>query len=161
MGGDWGELPPVCDFEMTTYAPEPAVANGKLWNFLQALERITGKIPMIYSGYFYWHYYGTSNIGWAKYPWWLPWYESEASIATSMAYYNYPMPWKKWTFWQYTGNGNGPQYGSTGLSMDMNYFNGTIEELKIFAGTTPPPVQTLEQRVSKLEQEAKTHGWNI
>jgi lysozyme len=154
MGGDWGELPPVCDFEMSYLAPEPAVANGKLWNFLQVVERTTGKIPMIYSGYYYWLYYGTPNVGWAKYPFWLAWYENESVIKV-------PPPWTAWKFWQYTGNGNGPQYGSTGLSMDMDYFNGTVEELKAFAGTTPPSTITLEQRVSKLEQVAREHGWSV
>lgn len=155
MGGDWGELPPVCDFESQTAAPEPAVANGKLWNFLQYVEQKTGHIPMIYTGYYYWLQYGTPNVGWAKYPLWLAWYAAENIVKV-------PLPWTKWTFWQYTGNGDGAKYGSTGLSMDMDWFNGSLAELQAFAGAPiPAPVLTLEQRVAKLEQAARDHGWVI
>jgi hypothetical protein len=76
----------------------------------------------------------TSDPGWAKYPFWLAWYANESVIKV-------PKPWTKWTFWQYSGNGNGPQYGSQGLSLDMDYFNGTLDDLKKFAGiSTPVPV---------------------
>ena len=131
---DPGELPPVCDFESQYMAPEPAVANGKLWNFLQEVEQRLGRVPMIYTGYYYWLQYSTPNIGWAKYPLWLAWYAPENWVKV-------PPPWAKWTFWQYTGNGNGPQYGSQGLSMDMNWFNGDIAALRAFANSQiVPPV---------------------
>ena len=133
MAGDWGELPPVADFEMPS---APSDANGRLWNFLQAVEQTTGKVPAIYSGFFYWLQYGTSNPGWLKYPLWLAWYAEESIIKV-------PPPWASWKMWQFTGNGDGPKYGSTGLSMDMSYFNGTVDDLKAFAGSpTTPPIPT-------------------
>jgi hypothetical protein len=108
--------------------------QGKVWNFLQAVEKTTGKIPVIYCGYYYWIQWMTSDPAWARYPFWLAWYNSENVIKV-------PPPWFKWTFWQYSGNGNGPQYGSEGLSLDMDYYNGTLEDLKKFSGiSTPIPV---------------------
>ena len=130
MNGDYGDLPPVCDFEMTLNAPPPAVANGKLWNFLQYVEKNTGRIPMIYSGYYYWNQYGNPNIGWLHYPFWLAWYESADFIKTEThGGTGAPLPWTNWTFWQYSKNGNGPQYGSQGLSLDMDYYNGSVSDL--------------------------------
>ena len=52
MGGDWGELPPSLDLEMdpTPFKLTPALVQGKVWNWLQAVEKTTGKVPMIYCG---------------------------------------------------------------------------------------------------------------
>jgi lysozyme len=118
------------------YSLTPSEIQGKVWNFLQAVENITKKVPMIYSGYYYWLQWMTPNIGWSRYPFWLAWYASEV-------YVKVPPPWSRWTIWQYSGNGPGPQYGSTGLSIDMNYFNGTVDELHTFSNVpVTPPIPT-------------------
>jgi lysozyme len=133
LTNDVGELPPVLDVEA-----DPALHNlsaaevrGKVWNFLNAVEQATGKVPMLYSGYYYWKQWGDTNAGWTKYPFWLPWYASENIIKV-------PPPWAKWNFWQFTSNGSGPTYGSQSLSMDLNYFNGTVDELRAFAHAPAP-----------------------
>ena len=159
MGGDWGELPPVLDFETPLPAGiDAAEWRGRAWNWLQAVEKTTGKVPMIYTGFYYWLQWGSLDAGWAKYPFWLAWYADVSMIKV-------PPPWKKWTFWQYSGNGNGPQYGSTGLSLDMDLFNGTEAELRAFAGlSTPPPTPpalTNGERITRLENAAAEHGWTL
>lgn len=70
----------------------------------------------------------------------------------------------KWTFWQFTGD----KFILPGVNsaLDINYFNGTLEELRVLAGLQappppPPPALTLEERVAKLEVEARKHGWAI
>jgi len=73
----------------------------------------------------------------------------------------------KWTFWQFTGD----KFYLPGVDtpLDVNYFNGSLAELKVFAKLTttppppptPPPALTLEQRVAKLEAEARNHSWNV
>jgi lysozyme len=133
LEADVGELPPVLDLEddPTLHGLAADVVRRKVWNFLTDVEKATGKVPMLYCGYHYWKQWGDTNASWAKYPFWLPWYANELFIKV-------PPPWTKWTFWQYTGNGNGPQYGSHGLSMDMDYFNGTSDELKAFAHVSTP-----------------------
>jgi GH25 family lysozyme M1 (1,4-beta-N-acetylmuramidase) len=123
---------------LSTYSLEPREVQGKVWNFLQTVEKITKRIPMIYSGFFYWLQWMNNDKAWAKYPFWLAWYANEYYIKV-------PPPWTKWTIWQYTGNGDGSQYGSQGLSLDMNWFNGSMEELKEFANIiipepTPAPI---------------------
>ena len=133
LAGDPGELPPVVDFEMHTTVSVPSDANGRLWNFLQYVEKATGKIPMIYAGYYYWVQYGTPNIGWLKYPLWLPYYEPENVIQV-------PPPWKTWTFWQYTDRGDGLAWGSEAKMVDLNWYNGTVDDLRKFAtGSLPIP----------------------
>jgi lysozyme len=135
---DSGELPPCLDLEddPSLHNLTPREVQGKVWNFLTYVEKATGRIPMLYTGYYFWKQWGNTNKEWAKYPFWLPWYASESIVKV-------PLPWKKWTFWQYTSNGPGLVYGSQGKSMDMNYFNGTEEELKAYISgiPVPPPPQ--------------------
>jgi lysozyme len=135
LHNDPGELPPVADYEMhpELYGITNAVACGKLWNFVTYVERELKVTPMIYSGYYTWKEMGGTSIGWAKYPLWLPWYNREWIVRP-------PPPWKKWTYWQWTDRGNAAEFGSTGLNLDRNWFNGTSEELRKFANGTVSPV---------------------
>jgi lysozyme len=112
------------------YSYSPREVQGKVWNFLNEVEKITGVVPMIYCGKFYWVEWMTPDPAWLKYKFWLAWYADESVIKV-------PPPWTTWQLWQYTGNGNGPQYGSEGLSMDLDYYNGTRDQLYAWANTTP------------------------
>jgi hypothetical protein len=51
-------------------------------------------------------------------------------------------PWKSmgktWTFWQWTSNGDGLAYGAESKSIDLNWFNGTLDELYALANTSQP-----------------------
>lgn len=132
LKNDIGELPPVVDFEMSEFAPEKAVCDGKLWNFVSYVERTLGRKPIIYTGYYYWYEHTFLGAGWAQYPLWLAWYADESVIKV-------PPPWKRWTFWQYTSHGDGLKYGSEAKDLDMNWFNGTEEELKAFSNGQPLP----------------------
>lgn len=147
LGNDVGELPPVVDFEMRPpVGMSYSLMRGRLWNFLQYVEAQTGKTPMIYTGYYYWREYGLPDVAWAKYPLWLAWYATESIVKV-------PLPWTKWAFWQYSDKGDGLAFGCKSLQVDVNWYNGTVEELKAaYGGVTPPPVVlTLEQRVKRLE----------
>ena len=97
---------------------------------------------MIYTSPGFWNSYGkikdTSRFDpkWNYYPLWVAHYTTAAAPQV-------PEPWKSmsdWTFWQYTANGNGLLYGAESKSLDMNWFNGDMEDLIFFsaaAETTP------------------------
>jgi len=143
MGGDWGEIPPCLDLEMNPlpYGLNAEQVSGKAWNFVKEVEKLTGRIPMIYVGYYYWNSWGSNNLGWARYPLWLPWYATEAWIKIcTKGGTGAPKPWTDWTFWQFTDRADGMKYGCQSLMVDMNWFNGSEDDLKKFisGGSTPP-----------------------
>ena len=94
-------------------------------------------------------------------------------------------PWKSnhkpWKFWQYTNAGDGLAYGAESKAIDLNWFNGTLDNLKkLVAETTggqttvpTPPVvtpgkevniTTLKENVNKAIDEWASyhdHSWDI
>lgn len=114
------------------YTLSPNQVQGKVWNWLTSVEKTLGRKPMIYSGYYYWKQWMTADMGWLPYKLWLAWYAAESVIKV-------PAPWSAWTYWQWTGNGNGPQYGSSGKSLDESWFNGTQAQLQTMITGTPIP----------------------
>jgi len=47
--------------------------------------------------------------------------------------------WLKWTFWQYSESGT---VNGINAAVDLDWFNGTVEELYQFAGSQPPGATT-------------------
>ena len=126
---DPGELPPVVDFEY--WQPPPANAFDKLWNYVVEMERLSGKIPIIYTGAFFWFDWGTQADVWKKYPLWIASYTSQDYMESNVEKLT---PWDKWHFWQYTSKGDGIAFGAESKGLDMNVFNGSLDDLKDFAG---------------------------
>jgi lysozyme len=101
---------------------------------LQRIEELSGKIPWIYTGPYYWN----ENIGaqpWAsKCPLWVANY----GVPVSML----PNGWSKYGIWQYSDKGIIP--GIAG-GVDMDRFPGTEAELQAIFGNgdvvipAPPP----------------------
>lgn len=152
IANDPPEIPPIIDFECRVNAP--INANGHLWNWLDYVEDNTGRVPMIYTSPSYWKEYGSPHPAWGKYLLWIANYQAVKPYV--------PAPWSKYTFWQYTSTGDGQKYGCEALGIDLNWFNGTYEDLLKLCGVTPPSVPpTLEQKVEALYEQGKLHGWTL
>jgi len=172
MGGDFGELPPVADFEAPPkYSSSTVVShwpsNALLFQFLEEVENISGKRPIIYTSPGFWSSYGkikntsTYDQKWAYYPLWIANY----GVADPLI----PKPWTTFTFWQYSATGDGIKFGAESKGLDMNWFNGDLLALYAFAGIgeiTPPPDDDIEQpptdtaiRLAKVENWARGIGY--
>jgi lysozyme len=115
-------LPYVLDWEVvdgTTVAADVAGAQ----KFLDYVQSQTGKVPMVYAGH-----YSLDALdlpeSFQKYPLWLADYAFVPTL---------PKIWSKWTFWQHTSKGTVP--GVSG-DVDVNYFNGTLQDLYALIGLT-------------------------
>jgi lysozyme len=137
-----GYLPPVLDMESTGGL---SAANATAWmrTFLSALQTATGRVPMIYSGTWFWQGYLHNPTGFSKYPLWAAQYTS--GIGPNLfGDFGYS------TFWQYTDAGrvNGISGG-----VDVSWFHGTVARLnslsyKSSAATTNASPLTQLQRMT-------------
>ncbi len=143
---DPGELPPVCDFEHKP-VPDGVDPRAELLAFLTHVEDGMGRVPAIYTSPGYWREFGSSSLSWSRFSLWV-------ANWTSSPKPTIPLPWKSYIFWQYTCQGDGIAYGAESKSIDLNRFNGTMEELNTLAGIVNPPTPTLtiEQRLLRLEK---------
>ncbi len=144
LKGDFGELPLVADFEAgaatyggRTYWP----SNNNLFAFLQEVETISGKVPMIYTSPGYWQTNGKKkgtqvyDTKWAYYPLWIAHYtKAERPIV--------PKPWDDFLFWQHGVYPVGLEYGAESKGLDLNWYNGSMIELMALAGQgeLEPPI---------------------
>jgi GH25 family lysozyme M1 (1,4-beta-N-acetylmuramidase) len=85
---------------------------------------------------------------------WTTWWDPGEPTLTAIA------PWTKYHFVQPRPSAVGHQFGVESGNLDLDYWNGTLEELKAFVKHGPVvSLPTLEERVATLEQKLKDHGW--
>lgn len=159
---DNGELPPVLDLETSDgMTKEKIVPAAKIW--LDRVEAAFGKKPIIYSGQYFLQDYlvvaGGGPPAWAKdYPLWLAQYPNQ--YVEGMKPY-LPRGWFNWTIWQYSDKG---VVNGINASVDMNLFNGTLEELYKFAGASIPDQKPKTHTVAKgdtFESIANDYGVTV
>jgi len=150
LGNDIGELPPALDLELdpAPYGLLATQVSTKARAFCDTVERLTGRIPTIYVGHYFWEQWGSEAERWARYPLWLPWYAPMSYIQLRTGGTGAPKPWKQWAIWQYSCKGPGLAYGCQSLDLDMDEFYGTEAEFAMFTNGNsmpipPPPIKNL------------------
>ncbi|MGL5959075.1 MAG: glycoside hydrolase family 25 protein [Phocaeicola sp.] len=108
-----GDLPPVLDIEVKSHDEEKLRKNLKIW--LDRVEGYYGVKPILYTSYKYKMKYLNDSL-FNSYPYWLAHY-----YVDSVRYEG------KWDFWQHTDVGALPGINEW---VDLNVFNGSLEELK-------------------------------
>jgi GH25 family lysozyme M1 (1,4-beta-N-acetylmuramidase) len=127
MSGAFPQLGVWADYEENYGGVYGGEANFKLFiNKLQA--RFPGKLVGVYTGPDYWKNHTTllGRVYFSKFPLWIAHYKAfEPTI---------PSPWGKydWKLWQYTAEGYGPMFGAESEEIDLNFFNGTLEDYRQF-----------------------------
>jgi len=149
---DRAELPPALDLEKHRDWPLPPRRNMLLAieTFIHTFEDVYGAKPLFYTNPSMLRYYLKPVPDWLmEYDLWIAHYLKNPEDREP-----YFAPWDKWTFWQFTDRGDGKAYGMESKQVDVNYFNGSLEDLKKYAGgeeVTPPHVDlTLEEKVEIL-----------
>lgn len=156
LSSDAGELPLWCDFE-DNYGG--AWHGWRHWyDFITHLQNLMpGKEIGIYTGYYYWventiqKAIPIASLNWfAQFPLWVANYNVQKPMV--------PMPWQDWIFWQFTDNGDGTLYGVESLNIDLNYFNGTLEDFQSRFKTTVKEVNII---MSKYEATVINTGTRL
>ena len=129
----WATMPPALDFEK--YSESDAQDNIPwISGWIEVVERRLLRRPMIYTGANVWKYEVGNTTKFVDYPLWQVYYSKADSPA--------PTPWSKWTLWQFSGGGkfqNYPEVPGAGV-VDVNRFNGTLEDLEEFVNVRDPSV---------------------
>lgn len=146
-----GQLPPALDIE----------ANGGLgvtalrtWvqTFLTEVERLTGRVPVIYTGPGFWSSSMGNSTAFTRYPLWIAHYTTGSPTI--------PGGWAGYTIWQNTSSAS-----VSGISgnVDHDWFNGTLSDLEAFAngGSATPvnpytPVEVCGDGYSVIDSQALT-----
>lgn len=121
----WFDLPPVLDYENNPAGISRAAINQVAAAFLEEVERLTGRQPILYTGNAFAANFDES-LG--RYDLWIARY-SETRVPDDRP------AWTKWTFWQYTDSGR--IHGITG-KVDLNVYAGTLSDLKAYASKGNP-----------------------
>ncbi len=114
-----GYLPPVLDLEVTD-GLSPASVTAWTRTFLSALQTATGRIPMIYTGGWFWVAYMGNPTGFSQYPVWIGQYTPADPGPNLFGDFAHS------TFWQYTDSAN-----VAGISggVDVSWFHGSLAQL--------------------------------
>src|SRR5581483_2106307 len=129
---DNGALPHALDLEVTDgVARDKIIAKAKSW--FDAIEQAFVRKPFVYSSVSFletnFSELGGGPPAWTKdYPLWLAWYPNQYTDGMSPLM---PRGWFKWTVWQYSQHG---QLNGINAKVDLDVFNGTLDDLYKFAG---------------------------
>ncbi len=127
-------LPPVLDLEATGGLSPTALIS---WTsaFLTRVQRDTGRIPMIYSGPYFWSTAMAGSKAFARYPLWEAHYTTAAEPSAVGG-------WPRWTLWQYSNGTFGSPAAVPGIParVDRDRFGRTKAQLAALASTSRPGI---------------------
>jgi GH25 family lysozyme M1 (1,4-beta-N-acetylmuramidase) len=137
------------DFEISSgVEPRDYLNLAKI--YINEFEQLAGQEMTIYTS----PWFGTKYLQGAvsKRPLWVanP-YSQRPSL---------PKGWKTWVLWQDAWNRSWK--GITDPTVDHDVWNGTLDEMRAWFGVqTQPAPLTIDQRLDRLEQQARAHGWSV
>jgi GH25 family lysozyme M1 (1,4-beta-N-acetylmuramidase) len=150
-----GYLPPIIDIETNGGL---TAANVTAWtkSFLATLQGATGRIPMIYSGSWFWRGYMGNPSGFSQYPVWIADYEPKNIGPTLFGDFKYS------SFWQYSDSA---KVSGIADAVDSSWFHGTLTQLQQLAyvptvSTAQAPARSLDTLVQPASPGSTTtsHG---
>jgi GH25 family lysozyme M1 (1,4-beta-N-acetylmuramidase) len=142
-------LPPVADIE-NNGGLSPAAYADAVKLFLDRVESLTTIKPIIYTSRSKWAQV-EPRVYWPTYDLWAAHYTANLEPLI-------PEGWLTWQFWQYTSSGDGPTYGAERAAIDLNWFNGDLDDLHEYIGvpTMPKVVKVNKHRNAVIQDD--TYG---
>lgn len=142
IGDDLPEMEIYCDWEHSYGG-----AFGGLRNVVAFMQRVEERLPVhtgLYTGYYFFRDHSNALTNAAQYAWlrsrplWLAWYVRDPSVVLI------PAPWSSLLLWQWGTPAVGPMWGVQSIELDMNTFNGSMDEFELRYGGEPPVEEPME-----------------
>lgn len=141
MGERRPPLPPVLDCELARGRTLTEITN-LIRDCATGMHDLYLKRPLIYTAKYWWETNVQRRSYWREFDLWVANYRDPSGSPLL------PADWSTWLFWQWTAKGSVP--GVESLDVDKDFFAGTLEELRSYAGIPTGP--TLEEKVERLWQ---------
>ncbi|NIW49416.1 MAG: hypothetical protein GWN30_33015 [Gammaproteobacteria bacterium] len=134
------DLPPVLDIESypdfvarewKQISLNDRIRRIQIW--LQTVEKATGKVPMIYTGYYAWRDYIGNTEKFVRNPLWIASYQVEQPKIPANNWGG-----RGWTLWQTTEKGIVPGIRDEAPCVDLDLFKGSFEDLKAWLNIEAP-----------------------
>lgn len=125
------ELEMWVDIEQREYTTSPYAGWKNWYDFIERLKQLTTARIGIYTGAYYWKEFTQAappvNLRYfGQYPLWIAQYPNNPNGFIPTV----PAPWIEWTYWQYTDQGNGRAYGVQSAEIDLNFYNGSLDDFR-------------------------------
>ena len=139
LDGRKTDLPLVLDVELDG-GQQPDQITACVRDCLRLSEQRFGRKPIIYTAQWFWNNWVQPSSDWAQVDLWV------ASYGTADAVL--PNGWSSWKLWQYANNGQVPGIAA---DTDLNWFNGTYDDLlKYCRAGVPQPAGLLARTTVTL-----------
>lgn len=119
-----GDLPPTLDVEADDGKSASVIING-VQKWLDTVEAALGRTPIIYTSASFWNAKLNGTAQFASHPLWVAHYTFKPKP-------NIPQGFAKHTIWQFSEKGT--VNGINSNQVDLDRFNGTLDDLKKLAG---------------------------
>ncbi len=139
-----GDLPCMIDVE-TTGGESASTIASRVRTWLDIVEKGTGKVPVIYTGPYFWDD-NVRDTSFGHYPLWVADYGPSCPLV--------PNGWSSWTLWQYSDGGG---------KLDHDVFNGSLSAFDAWAGAsvaTPSAPSGFTQFVNRTPVDVDGDGKN-
>ena len=127
LDGRSSDLPLVLDVELSREV-DPENIAACVQACADLTEQEDGRKPVIYTARWFWDHNVPDRPDWAEYDLWVANYGVDTP--------SLPRGWEEWVFWQYSDHGQVPGIDA---ATDLNWFNGSYEDLLDYAGGEPVP----------------------
>lgn len=149
------ELEMWVDIEQREYTASPYAGWRNWYDFIERLKQLTDNRIGIYTGPYYWMEFTRDtppvNLRYfAQYPLWIAQYTSADQPTT-------PAPWTKWTYWQFTDQGPGREYGVQSEEIDLNVFAGSLDDFTERYNLTANPTKEETMYLIEVRLSQKTN----
>ena len=134
-----GDLPPVLDIERHD-GLKPAALISWTRAYLNEVQRLTGRVPIVYTYPAFWRSRMANTTAFTSYPLWIATYRAQPILVGG---------WSTYAFWQYTDRAVVPGMADP---VDMSVFNGNNAQLRQLANplaARPLPVPKISAKLSR------------